>query len=180
MAGGLAGRYATALFELADGQGALDAVDNDLRQVETLVADNPDLARSLQSPAVSRKEGEAVVAGVADKAGLSPLSRNFLGVLAAHGRLGELGPVTRQFGVMLAERRGQATAEVSSAQPLSEEQVAKLRESVARYVGREVHLQATVDPDLIGGLVVRVGSRMIDASLKTKLQHLEQSMRGIG
>ena len=178
-ASGLAGRYATALFELASERGALDRVETDLGALEQAMGQNPDLGRMLRSPVVSRGEHERAMAALADSLSLGEVTSNFLGVLAQKRRLAALPGVARDFKAKLAERRGQQTAEVVSAVPLSPGQLDELKASVARYAGRDVSLTTGVDPGLMGGLVVRVGSRMIDASLKTKLHQLELSMRGV-
>ena len=178
-ASGLAGRYATALFQLASERGALDQVESDLGAIEQVLDQNPDLARLLKSPVVSRDEHERALRSLGESHSLDEVTRNFLGVLAQKRRLAALPGVARDFKAMLAERRGQQTAEVVSAVPLTPGQLDELKASVGRYAGRDVSLTTSVDPGLMGGLVVRVGSRMIDASLKTKLHQLELSMRGI-
>lgn len=178
-ASGLAGRYATALFELASERDALDQVDSDLTALERALEQGPELGRMLKSPIVSRDEHARAMTSLADSLSLSEVTRNFLGVLAQKRRLAALPGVVRGFKAMLAERRGEQTAEVVSAVPLSDAQLDEVKASVARYAGRQVSLATSVDPGLMGGLVVRVGSRMIDASLKTKLHQLELSMRGV-
>lgn len=179
MASGVANRYATALFELASERGALEEVERDLGLLDRAIEDHADLARLLSSPVVSREGHGRAVDALADRLGLGQIVRNLLGVMARQRRLAALPSLIGAFRIMLAEHRGEETAEVVSAVPLTEDQVASVRESVAAYVGRPVSLATAVDPGLLGGLVVRVGSRMIDASLKSKLQHLEQSMRGV-
>jgi F-type H+-transporting ATPase subunit delta len=178
-ASGLAGRYASALFELAAERGALDKVEADLGALQAAVAGSPELQRMLRSPVVSREEHERAMGSLGERLGLGEVTRNFLGLLAQKRRLGALPGIASQFKAMLAARRGQETAEVVSAVPLGRDEIDRLKESVGRYAGREVSLTARVDPSLLGGLVVRVGSRMVDASLKTKLQQLELSMRGV-
>lgn len=175
----MAGRYATAVFDLAEAQDALGPLEADLGSLREALATNAELVRALRSPVVTRGEHVGIVASLGDPLGLSPLMRNFLGVLAEKRRLGVLPAMIAQLEAMLAEHRGEATAEVRSAVALSEEQLDRVRDSVASKVGRAVKLSAEVDPSLIGGLVVRVGSRMVDASLKTKLQQLELAMRGV-
>lgn len=179
-ASGLASRYATALFELAGEAGALDAVALDLQSLDTLVEESDDLRRMIRSPVLTRDAQRNAVLAVADKAGLNELTKKFLGVLADKRRLFALDQVSRAYRDMLAEHKGEMTARVTSAVPLSNEQLDEVKAATARFAGRAVSIDADVDPSLLGGLVVRVGSRMLDASLKTKLQHLEQSMRGIG
>jgi F-type H+-transporting ATPase subunit delta len=179
-ASGIATRYATAVFELAREQKKLDEVAADLEAVGRLLVESADLRRLASSPILSREEQGRAIAAVTERAGLGELSRNFLGVLAENRRLFALDGIILAFGRMLAEHRGVVQAEVISASELGEDQLKALRESVERYAGKEVELTRTVDSSLLGGLVVRVGSRMIDASLKSKLQQLELSMRGIG
>jgi F-type H+-transporting ATPase subunit delta len=176
----LALRYATALFELADEQGALDAVAKDLATLEAMLAESEGLREAIRSPVLSRARQSAIVTAIAERAGLAELIRKLLGTLARNRRLFALQAIIQAFQAMLAARRGEATAEVSSAVPLDEAQLTALRDSVARYAGKAVNLRARVDPSLIGGLVVRIGSRMVDASLKTKLRQLELAMKGIG
>lgn len=178
-ASGLATRYATALFDLAAERNQLDAVGKDLEQLGAAVAGNAELARLLSSPIVSREEHGRATTALAERLGLSELTGHFLGVLARQRRLFALPAIIHEYQRMLAVHRGEETAEVVSAVPLSEDQLAQVRESVAAHVGKPVSLETSVDPSLLGGLVVRVGSRMIDASLKTKLHNLELSMRGI-
>lgn len=178
-ASGLASRYATALFELALERGALEEVERDLAALERAVAESPDLARALKSPIISREQQAQAMEALAERLGLGELTRNLLGVLAHQRRLAALTAVVTAYKRRLAQHRGEETAEVVSAVPLDEAQIASVREAVARYAGRPVQLSAAVDPDLLGGIVVRIGSRMIDASLKTKLRNLELSMRGV-
>ena len=178
-ASGLASRYATALFELASEQGALDQVEGDLLTLERTLGESPDFRRLIRSPVVSRDEQARTMSALADRLGLGELTRNFLGVLASQRRLAALPGVIVGFKHRLAAHRNEETAEVASAVPLDDGQLAGVKDAVARYAGRPVQLTATVDPALLGGIVVRIGSRMIDASLKTKLQNLELSMRGV-
>lgn len=178
-ASGLASRYATALFELAAERNALDEVALDLASLEEAVAQSPDLGRVLRSPIISRDDQARAMEALAGRLGLGGIVRNFLGVLSEQRRLAALSGVVSAFKQQLARHRGEETAEVTSAVPLDEDQMAGVREAVARYAGRPVQLTAAVDPALLGGIVVRIGSRMIDASLKTKLQNLELSMRGV-
>lgn len=179
-AAGLATRYATALFQLALEQNALDRTAEDLRAVLDAIAATPALERIIRSPIVPRDELGTAMTTLADRLGLSPLVRNFLGLLAQQRRLFALRLIGERFEQMLAEHRGEVTAEVTSAVPLEEEQTAALREALEARVGRAVKLATRVDPELLGGLVVRLGSRMIDASLRTKLHQLELSMKGVG
>lgn len=179
-ASGLATRYATAIFELADQHGELDAVASDLESLRRMFAESQDLQRLAVNPSLSRDEEEKAVAALADAASFSTLTRNFLGVLASHRRLASLDSIAQAFAARLAERRGELQAQVVTASPLREKDLAALESSLASYAGKKVNLDVAVDPSLLGGLVVTLGSRMIDASLKSKLKGLELSMRGVG
>ncbi len=178
-ASGLASRYATALFELGVEQNALDRVEADLGALERAVEESTDLGRLIRSPIVARDEQARAMGAVAERLGLGDLVAKTLGVLAGQRRLSAFPAVVAEFRRRLALHRGEETAEVTSAVALDEAQLESVRGAVAAYAGRPVQLTASVDPGLIGGLVVRIGSRMVDASLKTKLQNLELSMRGI-
>lgn len=177
-ASGLAGRYAVALFELASEQKALDAVAGDLEGLKQLIGESADLRRLIRSPALSRDQQAQAIQALAGKAGFSSLTQQFLGLLAQKRRLFALSDMIDAFEVMLSEHRGEVGAELISAVPLGEEQVETVREQLGKSIGRTVKLSTAVDPNLLGGLVVRVGSRMIDASLRTKLHQLELAMRG--
>lgn len=176
----MATRYATALFELAEQSNALDKVADDLTTVERMTAESEDLRQALRSPIVSRDAQAAAVTALAGPAGIGDLVTKFLGVLAENRRLFALPAITVAYRSRLAAARGEVTAEVTSAVPLDEQQLEAVKASVSRYAGKAVSLAADVDPSLLGGLVVRIGSRMIDASLRTKLQQLELAMRGVG
>jgi F-type H+-transporting ATPase subunit delta len=175
---GLAERYAVALFDLADERKALDAVAGDLRSLRGLLRESADLSRLIRSPVLSRDALGRAIAAVAQAAGLSPIIRNFLGLLAQNRRLMALPEIIERFLTRLAERRGEVTARVLAAQPLSAEQRAAVDEQLRKAVGRKVAIDVEVDPSLLGGLVIRLGSRMIDASLKSKLYRLQLQMKG--
>ncbi|MEO1190872.1 MAG: F0F1 ATP synthase subunit delta [Pseudomonadota bacterium] len=175
---GVAGRYALALLELADEQKALDAVAEDLRGLRGLMAESDDLVSLLRSPLFSREQQEKALAAIMDKAGIGDLTRKFVLVVARNRRLFALADMIGAYLSELARRRGEVTAHVVSAQPLSDGQVETLTESLRGSVGKNVKVETAVDADLLGGLVVRVGSRMVDASLKTKLMKLQQAMKG--
>jgi F-type H+-transporting ATPase subunit delta len=176
---GLAARYAVALFDLADERKTLDAVAGDLRGLRGLLRDSKDLSRLIKSPVLSRGALGKAIAAVAEAAGLSPLTRNFLGLLAQNRRLFALPDMIERFLARLAERRGEVTARVVAAQPLTPEQQAAVDEQLRKAVGRKVAIDVEVDPSLLGGLVVRLGSRMVDASLKNKLYRLQLQMKGV-
>ncbi len=174
----LAGRYATALFELAQNAKAIGPVEASLATVQSALADSADFARLTASPLVARRDAAKAVTAVAEALGLDALTTKFLGVLADNRRLGQLPQVIRAFRALAANFRGETTAEVASAHPLSDDQVAALRQSLRQRVGREVAVDLSVDPSLLGGLVVRIGSQMIDSSIKTRLNSLAQAMKG--
>ena len=177
---GLAERYAAALFALADERHALDEVAGDLRELRAMLHDSPDLMRLIRSPVLSRAEQGKAVAAVAEGAGLSRLTADFLGVVARNRRLFAVPAMTEAFLAKLAARRGEITAEVTAAQPLSETQQATLAEQLRRAVGQRVSVEIRVDPALLGGMTVKVGSRMVDGSLRSKLRRLQMAMKGIG
>ncbi len=177
---GLAGRYATALFELAEEQGQLDDVARDLTTLRAMLNDSDDLQRLVKSPVIARDDQVKALSAVAERAALSALVRNFLGLLARNRRLFAVADMIAAFGALLAAHRGEVTAQVSSAQALSDAQMASLNASLKSAIGRDVRIEADVDSSLLGGLVVRIGSRMIDNSLKAKLQGLRLALKGIG
>ena len=175
---GLAGRYAVALFELARDQDVLDVVAGDLGDLRSMLQESADLRRLIRSPVLSREEQGRALKAVAERAGFAALTQQFLGLLAHKRRLFALPEVIAAYQAMLGEHRGEVSAEVVSAVALSDDQVAAVKEQLSKAVGQSVTLATAVDPNLLGGLVVRVGSRMLDASLRTKLQRLETAMRG--
>ena len=176
---GLAERYAAALFDLADERRVLDEVASDLRQLRAMVQASPDLLRLIRSPILSRDEQSKGVTALAEQAGLSRLVRDFLAVVARNRRLFAVPAMIEAFLAELASRRGEVTAEVTSAQPLSEAQLAALNETLRRSIGSRVSVDARVDPTLIGGLMVKLGSRMVDGSIRSKLQRLQLAMKSI-
>jgi F-type H+-transporting ATPase subunit delta len=175
---GLAGRYAVALFELAQEQGALDVVAGDLQRLREMLVESADLERLIRSPVLSREEQARALTALGERAGFAPLTRQFLGLLAHKRRLFALPEVIEAYDAMLAEHRGEVGAEVVSAVPLSQEQLESVQRKLATAVGQSVKLSIAVDPSLLGGLLVRVGSRMIDASIRTKLHQLELALKG--
>jgi F-type H+-transporting ATPase subunit delta len=178
-AAGLADRYAAALFDLADERRALDEVANDLRQLRTMIGESPELRRLVRSPVLSRVEQGRAIAALAQQAGLSEITRNFLGLVAQNRRLFAVPDMIEAFLAKLAERRGEVTAQVTAAQELTPAQSAALQEQLRKAVGSKVAVEVKVDPALLGGMVVKVGSRMVDASLKSKLQRLQIAMKGV-
>lgn len=174
---GLAERYAAALFDLADERHALDEVAGDLRELRAMVHDSGDLMRLLRSPVLSRNEQGKAVAALAERAGLSNLTRDFLGVVARNRRLFAVPEMIEAYLRRLAERRGEVTAEVTVAHPLTEARQAALTEQLRRAVGARVAINIRVDPALLGGMIVKVGSRLVDASLNSRLQRLRLAMK---
>ena len=174
---GLAGRYAAALFDLARESRALDAVAGDVETLGRLLDDSADLMRLIRSPVIRREDQQRALAVVMERAGLSALTRNFVGLVTRKRRLHELPAMIRAYRSLLAQHRGEVTADVISAHPLDDGQMGALRERLRQALGREPRIAARVDPDLLGGLVVRVGSRMIDSSLRTKLTRIQIAMK---
>lgn len=177
---GIAGRYAVALYDLAQESGLLEEVEGDLAKVAALLEQSDEFAGLVKSPILSRAQQAAVLETVADELGLGTLTRKFLGTLAANRRLASLAQAITGFQKLLAHQRGEVTAEVTSAQPLSETQTEALKARLKSAVGSEVTFDKHVDESLLGGLIVKIGSRMVDSSLKTKLQNLKVSMKGVG
>jgi F-type H+-transporting ATPase subunit delta len=171
-------RYASALFDLANDGKALDKVARDAATLAGMVKDSVDLRRLAESPAFSAEEKSAGFLAVADKAGFDPLLKRFLGVLAANRRGHELAGVLSAFARLVAAHRGVVTAEVTTARALSDAEKKSLAASLKQAVGRDVEIEAEVKPEILGGLVVKVGSRMFDSSLKTKLEGLKAAMKG--
>ena len=174
----LAGRYASALFDLARDRRQIDAVGRGLETLAQALLDSREFAELIDSPLVSRDEAGKALAALAPQLGLDPITSNFLGVLARNGRKRELRQVIRLFKRIAAEHRGEATAEVTTARPLNDDQLAALKAQLRARAGREVNLDARVDPAILGGLVVKLGSRKVDASIRTKLNRLASAMKG--
>ncbi|MBX6367937.1 MAG: F0F1 ATP synthase subunit delta [Rhodospirillales bacterium] len=176
---GIAERYAAALFELADEQKALDEVADDLKRLREMLRESAELRRLVRSPVLSREDQGKAMGALAQAAGLGRLTQNFLGLVAKNRRLFALSGMIEAYLAQLAERRGEVTAEVVAAQPLDERQRARLDEQLRAAVGAKVAVDVRVDPSLLGGMIVKVGSRMVDASLKSKLHRLQIAMKGV-
>ena len=174
----LAGRYATALFGLARDENQIDAVSRSLDTLEAAMAESPDFKTLVTSPLIGRTEAGKAVRALTPTLGVDPITAKFLGVLADNGRLSELKAVIKAVRKLAADNRGETTAEVTSAFPLNDDQVARIKSNLKTRLGRDVAIDAKVDPQLLGGLVVRLGSQMIDASIKTKLNNLAMAMKG--
>jgi F-type H+-transporting ATPase subunit delta len=177
---GVADRYAAALYELADERGALDQVATDLRSLKSMIDESEDLRRAIASPILGRAEQGKALASLAEKAGFSEIVRNFLGLAAANRRAFALPGVVKAFLVRLAAARGEVTAHVTTAKALTQAQEGALAAALKKSMGNEVAIEAAVDPAILGGMVVRVGSRMVDSSLSTKLKRLQLAMKGVG
>lgn len=177
--GGVAGRYASALFELAEEANQVRQVETDLKSLQGLLDESADMKRMVRSPVFSSDEQGRAIAAVAEKAGLSSLVVNFLKVLARNRRLFAVNDMIRTFLALAARQRGEVTAEVSSAHALNAEQLASLKETLRASAGKDVQLITKVDSTLLGGLIVKMGSRMIDSSLRTKLTTLKTAMKEV-
>ncbi len=174
----LAGRYASALYDLALAQGNVPAVESDLETLARAIRESDDLAGLIKNPEVRRDDAAKAIAAVGKLLQLSPLTGNFLGVLAANRRLASLPDMARAFAAIAAAARGEVAAQVTSAHPLDAGQIAALAEKLKALEGCDVKLNAIVDPAILGGLVVQIGSRMIDSSIRTRLNSLAQAMKG--
>ena len=177
MTANAAGRYATALFELAKTSGAADAVEADLSAFRAALAESPELAEALASPLYSAEEKTGVLSALADKAGFNDLTKNAFGVAAMNGRAGELGELAKAFAALAAADRGVMSADVATAAALTKKQTEALAASLKSAYGRDVEVRTQVRPELLGGLIVKVGSRMFDSSLRTKLDGMKTAMK---
>jgi F-type H+-transporting ATPase subunit delta len=174
----LAGRYATALFDLAREARQIDAVGRSLDSLDQALRNSKEFAELIASPLVSREEAGKAFAALSPRLGLDPVTANFLGVLARNGRKAALRAVIRAFNRLAAEHRGETTAEVITARPLNDDQMAALRAQLRARAGRDVTIDAEIDPAILGGIVVKLGSQRIDASIRTKLNRLASAMKG--
>ena len=177
---GVAERYANALFELALETQTLPAVENDLDRFAGLIEESPDLKRLVKSPVFSSEEQARAVTAILDRDAIGGLVANFIKVTAGNRRLFVVPDMIAAFKRLAAKQRGEIAAEVTSAEPLSDSHADGLRAALKAALGKDVALDARVDPALIGGLVVKVGSRMIDGSLRTKLNSLKIAMKEVG
>jgi F-type H+-transporting ATPase subunit delta len=174
----LAGRYASALFDLAREQRQIDAVGNSLDALGQALLDSKDFSELVDSPLVSRDDAGKAFAAIAPQLKLDPVTTNFLGVLARNGRKNQLRPVIRAYRRLAADHRGETTADVITARPLNDDQLAALKQQLRARAGRDVSIAATIDPTILGGIVVKLESQMIDASIRTKLNRLASAMKG--
>ena len=177
---GVSGRYATALFELARDENSIDAVLADLDQFDRLLAESDDLKRLVRSPVFSADTQLKALSAVLEKAEISGVSAKFLKVLTANRRLFAVNDVIRAFRALVAKFKGEATAEVTVAEALSDANLEALKAALKSVSGKDVTLNVKVDPSIIGGLVVKLGSRMVDSSLRTKLNSIKNAMKEAG
>ena len=177
---GVSGRYATALFELADDEKQLDAVAADLASIGAMVDESADLQRLIRSPVISRDDQLTAMDAILEAAEVGQLTRNFVGVVTKNRRLFSLPGMIKGYQALLAAKRGEATAEVFSAPALSDAQLGAIKDSLKTAMGTNVAIDTKVDDSLLGGLIVKVGSRMVNTSLKTKLSQLRLAMKGVG
>jgi len=174
---GVAGRYATALFELALESKAIDQVQADLKAFDALVASSDDLKRLVKSPVFGAEEQAKALAAVLDKAGIKGIAANFLRVVTGNRRLFAVGQMIRGFNGLVAKHKGEVTAQVTVAEALNDARMKDIKDALKGVTGKDVNVDVTVDPSIIGGLKVKLGSRMIDASLRTKLNSIKFAMK---
>ena len=174
---GVAGRYATALFDLARESNAIDAVMADLNRFDALIGESADLLRLVRSPVFSADEQIGALSAVLQRAGIGGLTERFLKLVTTNRRLFAVRDMVRAFRALVADHKGEATAEVTVAEQLKDEHVAALRAALKAVSGKDVDLAVKIDPAILGGLVVKVGSRMVDTSLRTKLNAIRHAMK---
>ncbi len=177
---GIAKRYATAVFELAQEAKALDALEADIDQIDTALADSAELRAMIASPLYRREEQARAIRAIAEKMGLGGILTNTLSLMASKRRLFVVPQLVAVLRARLSEARGEITADVVSAKPLNDEQVEKLKATLKQSIGSDVNIKASVDESLIGGLVIKVGSKMIDTSIRSKLAGLQNTMKEVG
>jgi F-type H+-transporting ATPase subunit delta len=173
----MAGRYATALFDLAREANAIDTVKSDLDRFDALAAESADLTRLVRSPVFSEEEQLGALSAVLERVGIGGLAANFLRLVTSNRRLFAVRDMIKAFGELVAQHRGEATAEVTVAEQLKDAHVQALREALKSVSGKDVDLDIKVEPAILGGLVVKLGSRMVDTSLRTKLSAIKHAMK---
>ena len=175
----MAGRYATALFELARDERAIDTVKADLDRFDGLIAESPDLMRLVRSPVFSTEQQSKALSAVLDLAGIGGLAAKFLRVLATNRRLFAVTAVIRDFRALVAHHKGEVTADVTLAQKPNDRQLAAIKDALRAVTGKDVQVDVKIEPSIIGGLIVKLGSRMIDSSLRTKLKSIKHAMKEV-
>jgi len=176
----MAGRYATALFELALEAGAIDQIREELDAFDALATNNPDLMRLIRSPVFGAEEQTKALAAVLDRAGIGGMTARFLKVVASNRRLFAVRQIIKSFRTLVARHKGEVTAQVTVAERLNDARLAEIKEALATVTRKNVHVEMHVDPSIIGGLVVKLGSRMVDSSLRTKLNAIKHAMKEAG
>jgi F-type H+-transporting ATPase subunit delta len=177
---GVSGRYATALFELARDEKAIDVVKADLDRFDALLNESADLKRLIRSPVFTAEAQLKALNAVLQRAGISGIAANFLKVLTRNRRLFAVSDVIRAFRALVAKFKGEATADVTVAETLTDRNLDALKTALKSVTGKDVALNVKVDPSIIGGLVVKLGSRMVDSSLRTKLNSIKHAMKEAG
>jgi F-type H+-transporting ATPase subunit delta len=180
IASGMAGRYATALFELALETGSIDQVKRDLDAFDALAASNSDLMRLIRSPVFGAEEQTKALTAVLDRAGITGTAAKFLQVVVANRRLFAFRQIISDFRALVARHKGEVTANVTVAEALSDARLGEVKDALAQVTGKDVQVNIKVDPSIIGGLIVKVGSRMVDSSLRTKLSAIKHAMKEAG
>ena len=175
---GMAGRYGNALFESARDNKAVDAVKANLDRFDAMITGSPDLNRLVRSPVFGADEQLRALAAILDKAGIKGLAANFLRVITTNRRLFAVRDMIRAYRVLAARHKGEITAEVTVAEPLSDKNLDALRDALKSVTGgKDIDFDVKVEPAIIGGLIVKVGSRMVDSSLRTKLNAIKFAMK---
>ena len=174
----IAGRYALALFDLARDQKQIENVSASLGTLRQALGESDDLRALISSPLIGREDQARAIGAVVGSLDLDQLTGNFVGVLAQNRRLSELPAVIRAFNQLAAQHRGEVTAEITSARPLTDDQVGAIKQQLRARMGRDIAVDMNVDPAILGGLVVKIGSQMIDSSIRTKLNNLAHAMKG--
>lgn len=176
----MAGRYAIALFELARDSGTLDAVSRDLARFEAMLVDSPDLLRLVRSPVFDAEQQTKAVTAVLAKAKIEGTAANFIQFVASNRRLFAVRDMMRDFRELVARHKGEVTATVTVADTLGDAHKTEIKKALDAVTGKNVQVEVQVDPTIIGGLVVKVGSRMVDGSLRTKLNAIKHAMKEVG
>jgi F-type H+-transporting ATPase subunit delta len=176
---GMAGRYATALFELALEEHAIDAVKADLDRFDALIAESPDLQRLVRSPVFTAEEQTKALSAVLDKAGIGGLTARFLQVVSSNRRLFAAPDMIRGFRKLVALHKGETSATITVAEKPTEAHLASIKDALKAVTKKDVQIEVKVDPSIIGGLIVKLGSRMIDTSLRSKLNAIKHAMKEV-
>jgi F-type H+-transporting ATPase subunit delta len=174
---GMAGRYAAALFDLAREANTIDAVKGELDRFDALIGESPELGRLVRSPVFSAEVQLRALAAVLERAGIGGLTEKFLKLVTSNRRLFAVRDMIKVFRALVADQKGEATAEVTVAEALKDEHVAALKSALKAVSGKDIDLSIKIDPAIIGGLVVKLGSRMVDSSLRTKLNAIRHAMK---